>query len=257
MGIVYHGSKEQGLTRLEPRKSTHGTYVYATPEKALAVHFSARCGDDLVYDIGHFGTDKNSPWQLVELVPGAFEKMYSNSSSVYTLDDKEFKDINTGFCEVVSEEAVDIINEEYYENVFDAILKLEKEGLIKIYRYPNKPLGIENKDLLNKWRRYKNKLNMYFGKDDFERMIYLHPELLNETNDLIKEFGEEYQFTERDLINIFEKRIQRQIESPDYEQYIDCAYESIIKTFANIKEEMSNLYCQYQEALNKKTPFHR
>ena len=50
MGVVYHGSKEHGLTRLEPRKSTHGKYVYATPEKVLAVHFSGRCGDDLTYD---------------------------------------------------------------------------------------------------------------------------------------------------------------------------------------------------------------
>lgn len=44
MGVVYHGSKEHGLTKLEPRKSTYGKYVYATPEKVLAVHFSGRCG---------------------------------------------------------------------------------------------------------------------------------------------------------------------------------------------------------------------
>ena len=43
MGIVYHGSKEHGIKRLEPRKSTHGVYVYATPEKVLALNFSGRC----------------------------------------------------------------------------------------------------------------------------------------------------------------------------------------------------------------------
>ena len=58
MGIVYHGSKEHEIKRLEPRKSTHGVYVYATPEKVLALNFSGRCGDDLTYDIGHFNTDK-------------------------------------------------------------------------------------------------------------------------------------------------------------------------------------------------------
>ena len=31
LGIVFHGSKEHGLKRLEPRNSTHGEYVYATP----------------------------------------------------------------------------------------------------------------------------------------------------------------------------------------------------------------------------------
>ena len=30
MGVLYHGSKESGLTRLDPHKSTHGDYVYAT-----------------------------------------------------------------------------------------------------------------------------------------------------------------------------------------------------------------------------------
>ena len=59
MKFVYHGSKEHGIKRLEPRKSTHGVYVYATPEKALALVFSGRCSDDLTYDIGHFDTDKN------------------------------------------------------------------------------------------------------------------------------------------------------------------------------------------------------
>lgn len=79
MGIVYHRSKKHGIKRLEPRKSTHGVYVYATPKKVLALNFSGRCGDDLTYDIGHFNTDKNGPWELVENIPGAFEKMFSNS----------------------------------------------------------------------------------------------------------------------------------------------------------------------------------
>jgi len=60
MGVVYHGSKERGLKRIEPRKSTHGVYVYATDDKFLALHFSKRCGDDLTYDIGHFDNDENA-----------------------------------------------------------------------------------------------------------------------------------------------------------------------------------------------------
>ena len=78
MKVVYHGSKEHGIKRLEPRKSTHGTYVYAIPDKALAIHFSGRCGDDLTYSLGHYSNDENGPWQLIENIPGAFEKMYSN-----------------------------------------------------------------------------------------------------------------------------------------------------------------------------------
>lgn len=37
--------------------------------------------------------------------------MFSNSSSIYTLDDSTFKDIHTGFAEVVSEVGVDISSE--------------------------------------------------------------------------------------------------------------------------------------------------
>ena len=39
MGKLYHGSLERGITRLEPHKSTHGKYVYATPYKELAIIF--------------------------------------------------------------------------------------------------------------------------------------------------------------------------------------------------------------------------
>ena len=154
MGFVYHGSKEHGIKRLEPRRSTHGVYVYATPEKVLALIFSGRCGDDLTYDIGHFNTDKNDPWELVENVPGAFEKMFSNSSSIYSFSDDTFKDINTGFKEVVSEVGVDVVSEEYCENVYERILQAEKEGLVKIYRYPNKPAGFkqDGSDILDRWR---------------------------------------------------------------------------------------------------------
>ena len=33
MGELYHGSSTRGLTRLEPHKSTHGNYLYATKYK--------------------------------------------------------------------------------------------------------------------------------------------------------------------------------------------------------------------------------
>ena len=139
MWIVYHGSKEHGIKKLEPRKSTHGVYVYATPEKVLALNFSGRCGDDLTYDIGHFNTDQKGPLELVENIPGVFEKMFSNSSSIYSFSDETFKDIYTGFEDVVSEVGVDVVNEEYCENVYDGLLAAEREVLnnledSKIYR---------------------------------------------------------------------------------------------------------------------------
>ena len=251
MGIVYHGSKEHGIKRLEPRKSTHGVYVYATPEKVLALNFSGRCGDDLTYDIGHFNTDKNGPWELVENIPGAFEKMFSNSSSIYSLSDVTFKNIHTGFEEVVSETGVDVINEEYCENVYEGLIQAEKEGLVKIYRYPNKPLGFkqDGSDILDKWRRYKYKMNKEFSKNEFDRLVYLHPNLLPKINELAQEFNYSYHYEPSDLIEIFNNRIQRQLYDTEHEQYIDCSYISICSAFPNLKPQIDVLYDDYKNSI--------
>lgn len=253
MGVLYHGSKEHNLSKIEPRKSTHGTYVYATPEKTLAVHFSKRCGDDLTYAIGHFSKE-NGPWELVEKIPGALEKMYSNDSSLYTISDESFIDINTGFEEMVSRSAVDVINEEYYDSVYDAILKLEEKGEIKIYRYPNKPKGMQkdNSDILDKWRRYKKDLGREFELYEFDRLVFLHPNLIDKINELACEFQYDYHYEEKDLISIFQKRVDIQLHDLQIEQYIDCAYNSICDTFPNIVDEITKIYDDYINKLTAK-----
>lgn len=249
MGIVYHGSKEHEIKRLEPRKSTHGVYVYATPEKALALNFSGRCGDDLTYDIGHFNTDKNGPWELVENIPGAFEKMFSNSSSIYSLSDETFKDIYTGFEEVVSEVGVDVVDEEYCENVYEGLLQAEREGLVKIYRYPNKPVGFKHdgSDILDKWRRYKYKMNKDFSKNEFDRLAYLYPNLLSKINELAQEFNYDYHYEPNDLIELFNNRIQKQLYDQEHEQYVDCSYVSICNAFPKLKSQVDILYENYRK----------
>lgn len=251
MGIVYHGSKEHGIQRLKPRKSTHGVYVYATPEKVLTLNFSGRCGDDLTYDIGRFDTDENGPWELVENIPGAFEKMFSNSSSIYSFSDETFKNIHTGFEEVVSEVGVDVISEEVCENVYAALLEAEKEGLVKIYRYPNRPkfMKQDGSDILDKWRFYKNKLNKNFTKNDFDRLVCLHPELLTKINDLSQELGYDYFYQPNDLITIFKSRIESQLVDIEHERYIDSSYISICNTFSELTTEIDELYNYYNESI--------
>ena len=253
MGIVYHGSKEHGIKRLEPKKSTHGVYVYATTEKVLALNFSGRCGDDLTYEIGHFDTEKDGHWELVENIPGAFEKMFSNSSSIYSLSDETFKNIHTGFEEVVSDIGVDVINEEYYENVYEELLKAENEGLVKIYRYPNKPRNMkqDGSEILEKWRYYKKILNKDFTKNEFDRLVYLHPELLSKINELSKEMGYNYYYQPEDLIDLFKLRVERQLYDLYHEQYVECSYISICNSFPKLKEKIDILYSYYNEELGK------
>ena len=248
MEVVYHGSRERGLKKLEPRKSTHGVYVYATPSKVLALHFSGRAGDDLTYALGHFDNDKKGPWELVENIPGAFEKMYSNSSSIYSLPAVTFKDIHTGFEEVVSEVPVDVLSEEYCENVYEGLLKAEKDGLVKIYRYPEKPERFkkDGSDILNKYRYYKEKLNMNIRKCEFDRLACLYPHLLDEINKLTLELGYDYHYEVDDLIKIFSDRIDNQLINREHEQFIDSSYISIIKAYPDLKDNIDKLYNEYK-----------
>ena len=248
MGILYHGSKERGLKKLEPHNSTHGTYLYATPEKVLALVFGKRCGDDLTYDLDHFDTDSSGPWELVEYIPGAFEKMFSNSASIYSISDDTFKDIHTGFKEVVSEVEVDVLNEEYYENIYDGLLKAVDEGLLKIYRYPTKPHSLkpDGLNIIDKWRYYKNKLNKEFTKEQFDRFVFLHPKLLNEINELAREFKYDYIYKPDDLVTIFKKMVDAQLMNVNKEKYIDNSYISICNVFPYLKQDIDTLYKYYK-----------
>ena len=101
MGIVYHGSPVVGLKTLTPHQSTHGNYVYATKEKLVALILSGKYGDDMTFSLFRNGHD--DPWKLVERIPNGFATMFNNSSSIYTLNDDSFKDIQTGFSEEVEE----------------------------------------------------------------------------------------------------------------------------------------------------------
>ena len=246
MGELYHGSKERGLTRLEPHNSTHGNYLYATRYKELAVIFSARCGDDCTYEL--YRENENEPWMLVERIPEGFNTMFSNSSSIYLLSGETFKDINTGFEEVVSETSVDVIDEEYCENVYEGLKIAETKGLVKIYRYPNKPLSFkqDGSDILDKWRYCKDKLHKEFTKNEFDRLVCLHPNLLEKINELAHDFNYDYHYEQQDLIDIFSNRIQRQLYDLDHEQYIDCSYISICNTFPNLKLQIDILYDYYK-----------
>lgn len=234
MGELYHGSSTRGLTRLEPHKSTHGNYLYATKYKELAIIFSSRCGDDCTYAL--YRNNNDEPWTLVERIPEAFNTMFSNSASIYTLDDSTFKDINTGFSELVSNVGVNTIREEYIENVYDKIKELQKNGLIKLYTYPNKPKEIptDNSDLIDKEIRQNKRENKPVTRESFERLILLHPNLMNKINQKLIELNLE-PFNNNDLINLFEEAILKQAIYPNYEQYINSIVISISKSYPELK----------------------
>jgi len=235
MGIVYHGSHIHSIKKLEPRKSTHGTYVYATGSREMAILFSNRCGDNLTYSLGR--TNKDDPFYLVERIPNSFNYMFSGDSSIYTLDDKNFKSIGSSFGsnEVVSEVPVKVLKEEYIPSLMDEIDKLEESGFIKIYRYPHKPDNIPANDIdlfehiLNRLKRQ----NAEISKGDFFRLVYLHPNLLDHVNEFLYGMDKDI-ITDEELIEIFNRYKNR----TDIENYVNSAYELLDKYYPEIAENI-------------------
>lgn len=237
---------KRGITRLEPHKSTHGNYVYATPYKELAIIFSGRCGDDCTYAL--YRNKKDEPWIIVERIPEVFNTMFNNSSSIYTLDDTTFKNIHTGFAEVVSEVGVNVNCEEYLESVYDAIKNLAREGKVKLYNFPNKPkeIPMDSSDLIDKQIRHLQRNSQPITKECFERLILLHPYLIDKVNQRMKELNLNVMpYQKEDLISLFERAIIKQVAYPEREQYLKSIIISLSNTYPELipvlKDKMSSL----------------
>ena len=126
MNYVYHGSSIPNLEVIKKHKSTHmKDWVYACHSKGIATIFLSKQGSDLFYSLS--GDGKNYPVELVERKPGMFKKIFNCSG--------------------------------YIENIYDELIKLDKEGLIKLYLYPNRPdyVPIDNSDLIPKVLRWYKK----------------------------------------------------------------------------------------------------
>ena len=233
---LYHGSSEQNLKRLEPHNSTHGNYLYATPYKELAIIFSKNSGSDYTYYLGKI--NDNEPYKLVERIPGAFEVMFNNSASIYTVSSDTFKDINTGFSELVSEVGVDTLSEEYIPNLYEKIKELEKEGFLKIYTYNNKPneVPFDNSDLINKEIRQQKRKNKEITSHTFDNLIYYHPYLMEKINNKLKELNINFEYKKENIVDIFERKVIESELNPKREQFIESAYINISNTYPELKE---------------------
>lgn len=189
MGYVYHGSKIQGLDKIEKKVSTHGKeWVYATPSKAVATVFMSNGGSDLKYYLAGRGTE-DRPLILVERKCGMFDEIYNLSGSLYTLSDEHFQSNRTGWsAEVISEYDEPVLYEEHIDNVLDKITKLAGQGELELYRYPNRPayIPLDNSDLIPKViNAYKS------GKVGFfNRFLDIYPELADATYAQLEEKDE-------------------------------------------------------------------
>lgn len=184
MNCVYHGSKISGLKIINPNKSTHQKeLVYATLSPCIATIFLSNGGSDLVYVLGGRGT-KEKPAYLIERLPGVFDKIFNGSGSIYTLNGDSFEH-REGFwnAEVVSDKTQFVIKEEKIENIKEKLKEYEENGLLNIYRYPNRigSIPLDNSDLIDK---YINFYNMGHTKS-IEQLLSLYPEFTDEVNNRV------------------------------------------------------------------------
>ena len=229
MAIYYHGSTISDLKVLHTNKNaTHGNYGYATPSKVVATIFASRCGDDLVVSI--FG-DGNGNYALVERIPNAFDYMYSTSGSIYTVDSSYYKDLHTGFNEVLTTEDVPVLGEEKIDNMMDEINRLSEEGSITLYTYPNRPnsIPIDDSDLIDVVLKRIKKNNEEPSREKFSRCAYLHPNLIPTINNILMENGKEL-ITPGFLISTVNYKSLEKEYNPNHEVYLESALE-LIETY--------------------------
>ena len=226
MAIYYHGSVLPDLKVLHTNKNaTHGNYGYATSSKVVATIFASRCGDDLVVSI--FGDGKGN-YSLVERIPHAFNYMYTTSGSIYTVDSSYYKDLKTGFNEVLTTEDVPVIGEEKIDNMMDEINRLASEGKITLYKYPNRPNSIptDDSDLLEVEKRNIKRKNLEPSRERFARCAYLHPNLIPAINDYLAQNNTELITPDFLVETVNRKYMQKEID-PSHEVYIESAVELI------------------------------
>lgn len=199
--VVYHGSPVGGLTEIKPNSTKQGIKVaYAAYEKAAAMTYMFRRYGDL--DTSIFV--RNGTFTLVERRKNVLNELYDRGGYLYELpadkflsksENKSFNSFKLCSFETVSTEVVPVLNETYYENILEALNEEEKNGHIKIYRYPDRPqnMPLDNSDLINKnigrWiNTYKRNGTLKVNRE-LKLFFEIYPELAEKVKERFKQHG--------------------------------------------------------------------
>lgn len=177
--IVYHGSPNGNIEYLTACKSTHQKEcIYATDNKTVALLFMGKGNGDLDTRI----STVDGKLELLERRKGVFETLYNHDGYLYELDGSTFSHYDYLWSlEVISfEKKIEPLKKTYFKNIWEEILKEEKKGNIKIYRYPDRPnnVPLDNSDLIDKFISFDNQ-----GlAGALEHMLSIYPEFKNEVS---------------------------------------------------------------------------
>ncbi len=175
--IVYHGSLQGNIKKITARKSTHQKLcIYATPYETVALLFMGKGKGNL--DTMIASNDDNL--ELIERRPGVLKQIYDKEGYLYELDGSTFSHYDYLWSkEVISfETSIEPLSITHIPNILDALEQKEKEGSLKIYRYPDRPKNVplDNSDLIDKYIRFE-KQGLTGAIDD---LLEVYPEFREE-----------------------------------------------------------------------------
>lgn len=136
--MLYHISRTQGLSIIEPRVSTHGkAYVYAVENMVTGLLFGAK-QDDFDFIIS---TDDADRPIICECYPGVLEAVYRGQvCSVYSLDDTGFlRGMTSWSAELVCKQAVAVCEEIRVPDLYERLLEEVERGNLIVHHYEDTP----------------------------------------------------------------------------------------------------------------------
>lgn len=184
MEKVYYGSLKGDIKVFKSQLSIHGkNCITAVDNLAVALILLGRGNGDLdvskIYD--------NGMPVLVERRPGVLEKLYNKQGYIYELQSDTFSHHDYLWRPEVTSYEKELIplKKEYYENILKSLEQLSNDGLIKIYRYPNRPNYIpsDDSDLTDRYIRLEKE--GIVGAT--AKLLTTHPELKERVLEKIKE----------------------------------------------------------------------
>jgi hypothetical protein len=149
--FLYHGSQIQGIKEFVPKEAGYGKkYVYATSEIALAVIFSCKGRSSYIANWGTGKNPGNVPF-FTERKKGIINELYSGKeASIYVFSREGFyHDKRMSSHEWISEKKVKPIKEIKIKDVKKYLMRLSKEGKIKITLYKKELKDCTDEAILN------------------------------------------------------------------------------------------------------------
>lgn len=146
--MLYHASPVSGLTVLTPHISNHGRpLVYFSQKRENVLAYLSNAVEKYCRDTGFVHTGRWEKWgpygfdadgvqRLEEYYPHALEETYAGVSGyIYGAELANTAPVSDVPFAVTSKDSVEVVSCEFVPDAYEAILRAEREGLLRILRY--------------------------------------------------------------------------------------------------------------------------